>query len=585
MAFSILKNSRDFVSKKQETILSGALVFIIATTATKLIGIIKLVLLANMFGTSRSLDMFYAANTLPEIIFTLLVTGSINTAIIPVFSKFTGKKSDEFNSVFSKLFTFASLLLSVLALIGIVFAPFIVKALVDFGISKPTPPFNAFEFAEMSEMIRILFISPFILGLSFILTGILMVHKRFIITQIASVMYSLGFILSIFIFVPFFGVIGLCWGVVLGSVFHLIVQLPVIKMLGIDFKFDFNFKNNYLIEMLRLFSPRVLGLLGEQLSVLVDTILAIGLISGSLSAFKYAYTIYLIPVVVVGLSIAQAAFPVLVEEYSLGKIDSFKKNFSKSLQQILFFSIPLAIIITVLRLPLVRLLGIGKDTMLGWDGTLATAWVLFFFGLNIIFQSVIALLIRGFYAMQNTKVPLRASLITVIVNLFLSIYLVKVFGNFSAYRGVIGNFMHINLLPSFVSGSNGWMAVGGLSLASTITSFIVLIYMGSVFKKSIGGLKRDEFKIPLIKKVVSGGVMGIAMYGVYILLDSLINTSHTIELIFLIAIVCYVGISVYIFLAYFLEDEESELISKIAGKIKNILLMKENVNVIQSVTQ
>jgi putative peptidoglycan lipid II flippase len=577
MVFSIFKNGKDFVTKKQETILSAAVIMMVATIATKLLGLFKIVLLANIYGTSRQLDIFYAANTIPEIIFNILVLGSLNTALIPVLSEVLMKKgNDEMSKIFSTFLSCAAVVLGIVGLLGIIFAPQVTYLLVHLNVTTPNPPFTPLELSNMTFMIRVLFISPVILGISFLVSGILIVHKRFVITQLASVLYTLGFIISIFIFVPFMGIIGLCWGVVLGSVLHLVVQLPVLKFLDIHLKPSFNFKDQFVKRIGVLMLPRIIGLAGDQLGAFVDTVLALGLLSGSLTAFKYAYTYYIFPVSLIGWSFAQAAFPTLTDEYANGKMDSFKENFMRSLQQTLYLILPLTVIFITLRLPLVRLLGIGQNTQFGWDGTIVTAWVLFFFGLDIIFQSVLSILIRGYYAMQDTRTPVKASLFALVINVVLSIYLVHVFGRFNVNEGVMQNLLHFQY---YFSGKGGdWMAVGGLAAAGTISSAIETAIVFVIFLKKVNGFHFDQLFVPLYKKLASTLIMAIVMYACYRTLDTLMNTSRTLELVFLILISCYVGITVYILSSYLFQDEDIDLVFRVINKLKNFLYAKKDIS-------
>lgn len=575
MAFSIFKNGKDFVTKKQETILSAAVVMMVAALTTKILGLVKIILLANIYGTSRALDIFYAANTIPEIIFNLLVIGSLNTALIPILAECLHKENEgRMGHVFNTIVSISAIVLFLIGFVGIIFANQVSFALVHLNVSQPNPPFSSIELSTMADMIRILFISPIILGISFLVSGVLIVHKRFLITQVASVVYTIGFIISIFVFVPFMGIIGLCWGVVLASLLHLLVQLPVLKFLHIKLQFVTDTKDIYVRKIGKLMLPRLFGLAGEQLGNFVDTVLALGLIQGSLAAFKYAYTYYIFPVSFIGWSFAQAAFPTLTEEYTKGKMDSFKINFIKSFQQILYLILPLTVTVITLRLPLVRLLGIGKDTQFGWNGTIVTAWVLLFFGLNIIFQSVLSLLIRAFYAMQDTKTPVKASLLGLVINVIFSIYLVQVFGRFDVTKGFWGNIIQIK---HFLSGTGGdWMAVGGLAAAGTIASFLTMIIMFLILQKRLEGFDKKSFWTPLTKKIFATALMASIMYGVYRTLDVLMNTSHTLELFFLILITCYIGFSVYILVTYLLRDDDIDLIYRLGSRVQNLLYAKKD---------
>ncbi len=564
---SFQKNGASFFVKRQNTIVSAAFVIMSITIIAKILGLFKLTLLANFFGLSRNLDIFYAADSIPQIFFNILIIGSFNTALIPVIGELIFKKKTKMMwKVFNSFLNIFALVLLGIGILGIIFAREIAILFIYFSTiyrSSSIPNFSYSDISLLSSLMQILFISPIILGVSFIFSSLLQVYKRFLVTQIATILYNVGFIIGILFFSPFLGVYGLCWGIVLGSVLHLLIQFPVAKYLGFSYKKSIlTLKNKYMKELLVLSFPRFIGLAFSQLAYFVEAFVAFALVPGSLTAFNWASSLYLFPVSIVGWSFAQASFPTLTEEYSLKMVKSFKQTLSKTINQTLFFIIPIFILILILRLPLVRLiLGPGSNSKFGWNDTILTSWILMFLSLSIVGQSILSILIRAFYAIKDTKTPVIVEISTFILNIILALYFVRVFGNFPVVSPTIQNLLNINNYIHFNSAFT-WKAIGGLGFASFIAvslNVIVLIY---ILSKKLQGFSFMEFYLPIIKKFISGISMSLVMYFVYKILDAIFNTTKTIDIVFLFIITAYIGVSVYLLVSFILNDEDLDLITK-----------------------
>jgi putative peptidoglycan lipid II flippase len=577
---SIQKNSTSFFIKRQNTIVSAAFIIMAVTAISKILGLFKLTLLANIFGLSRSLDIFYAADSIPQIFFNILVLGSFNTALIPVIGELVfKKKSETMWKVFNSFLNIFALILLVVGILGIIFAREVAVLFIYLATvyrSSAIPNFRPSDITLISSLMQILFISPIILGISFIFSSLLQVYKRFLVTQVATVLYNLGFIIGILFFTPFLGIYGLCWGIVLGSVLHLLVQFPVAKYLGFSYKSAIlGFKNKYIKELFVLSLPRFIGIAFSQLAYFVESFIAFALVPGSLTAFNWATSLYLFPVAVIGWSFAQASFPTLAEESSANMLETFKKTVSKTVNQTLFFVIPIFVVILILRLPIVRLiLGPGSNSKFGWNDTILTSWILLFLSLSIIGQAILSILIRAFYSLKDTKTPVIVEILTFILNIILALYFVRVFGNFPVISPTIGNIFNVNNYIHF-SSKFTWKAIGGLGFASGIAvtlNVLVLIYL---LGKRLKGFSFKEFYLPAIKKLSSGAFMSVVMYFVYKLLSTIFNTSKTVDVIFLFLITIYIGLSAYFIAAFVLNDSDLDLLTRGVYAFRNILYGKK----------
>lgn len=576
---SFQKNGTSFFVKRQNTIVSAAFVIMAVTIISKFLGLFKLTLLANFFGLSRSLDIFYAADSIPQIFFNILIVGAFNTALIPILGELIyKKKSKSMWRIFNSFLNIFAIILLVIGVLGILFAKDVAELFVYFSSiyrSSAIPNFQPSDISTLASLMQILFISPIILGISFIFSSLLQVYKRFLVTQIATIVYNLGFIIGILFFSPFLGVYGLCWGIVLGSVFHLLVQFPVARYLGFSYKSKVvNLKNKYMKELVTLSLPRFLGLVFSQLAYFVESFIAFSLVPGSLTAFNWATSLYLFPVAIIGWSFAQASFPTLTDEYSGNMMEAFKKTLSKTINQTLFLLIPIFVIILILRLPIVRLiLGPGSNSQFGWNDTILTSWILLFLSLSIIGQALLSILIRAFYSLKDTKTPVIVEMLSFVLNILLALYFVRVFGNFPVVSSTIGNLLNIHYYITF-SSKFTWKAIGGLGFASAIAVTLNVLVLVYILAKKLDGFSFSEFYSPILKKLFSGIFMSIIMYSIYKLLSDIFNTSRTIDVIFLFILTIYVGVSAYLISAFILNDPDLDLVTRAIFTIKDFIYGK-----------
>jgi putative peptidoglycan lipid II flippase len=209
---------------KTNKIPMAALILGIASLGSALLGFFRDRLLAGQFGAGDDLDIYYTAFRIPDFVNMVLIMGAISAAIIPIFTFYWAKDKEDAKEF---IINFLHLLLFVFVIISFflfIFAPQL--------ISLIAPGFEA-EKKELTVLLtRIMFLSPILLGTSNIISGVLQVFSRFLVTALAPIMYNLGIIFGLLFFVPRIGLMGLAWGVVLGGFLHLCIQLPVFLSLG-----------------------------------------------------------------------------------------------------------------------------------------------------------------------------------------------------------------------------------------------------------------------------------------------------------------------------------------------------------------
>jgi putative peptidoglycan lipid II flippase len=443
-------------NKEINSITVAAILVALSSLLSRLLGVYRDRILAGQFGAGEILDSYYAAFRVPDLIFNLLVLGALSAGLIPVFTclikdfkgtalNLFGLENNEAWRLINNVLNLMLVSLAVLSLFGIIFAEPLIKYFIAPGFSP--------ELQDKTVILsRIMFLSPILLGISSLFSGVLQSFKRFFVYSLAPIMYNIGIIIGALFFVPAFGIYGLAWGVVLGAMLHMIIQMPTVFSLGYKYVPILDLVDGNLRKILRMMVPRTLTLAVSQLNLVVITAIASGLAVGSLTVFNLANNLQYFPIGIFGVSFAIAVFPSLASAAFDNK--KLVLNFSSAIRQILFFIVPSTALLLVLRIQIVRvILGSGNFT---WEDTLLTFDTLGFFSLSLFAQATIPLLIRVFYARSDSRTPFIIGLISVAANLFLAFY-------FSAKIGVGGlalafsiasifNFVILWLMLHFVLG-------------------------------------------------------------------------------------------------------------------------------------
>lgn len=403
------------------TVGGAALLLAIAQLASRALAIVRDRLLATGFGTSQDLDVYYAAFRVPDFIYQVLILGAISAAFIPVFAGYlANKQTDEANRVGSAIISLGLAALVFVCGIVWIFTPQLVHVI--------APGFDAGQLEKLTDMTRIMLLSPIFFGLSGIFGSILNAHHRFVAYAIAPLCYNLGIIAGALV-APKHGLAWLAIGVVVGALLQMLIQFGGVLRTGFKFRPSFSLQHPGVRRILLLMIPTTIGLAIVQVNWLVETIIATTLRTGSLSQFWLASTLAMVPVGVVGASYAVAVFPILAKAASTKQPEVFTLNLISAIRHILYLIIPASFAMLLLRAQIVRLVyGAGK-----FDFT-ATRYVVSLLGILVVSlfaQALIPLMTRAFYALRNTKTPVVISAFSMLLNIVLALVL-------SHYLGVVG---------------------------------------------------------------------------------------------------------------------------------------------------
>lgn len=543
-----------FFTAEQNEIVSAAGLLIVISLVTKVLGMLFLTLVARQFGTSIETDLFYLASVLPETITNIILLGVISSSVIPIFVHIREKDgSGQFFKSFSSTINASMILFSILALIAALFSRQLIPLAI--GMAGKNQFLTDGQMNEVVWMMRYLLVPQIILGLSAFFSTWLNIYQRFLVPQLAPLFFNIGKILGIVIIVPLMGgsIWGLVWGTLLGSLLHLLIQVPLLKHLNFSFKlFLIDLKDKNFIKVLKLGVPRIFSLSIEQVAVVVDSIIALGLRVGSLTAYQLAVRLVAFPLGLFGINFAIASYPSFARLHAIGDKKGFSELFYDIIHKILFLSLPLSVVFIVMRVPIVRLVyGIFGGNF-SWDDTLLVAWIVLFFSIGLIFEGMRTALFRIYFAVHNSIIPLLSSLFIVVVGITTGI----LFSNYFSHFNAINLQTFVWDWSYFITKGDGAAGAAGLALSSSFTFTLEFFFLVTIlFKKKIV-TNFKPFFIGFIKKMFAALIMAIACYLMSKLWEEVLNTTKTVQLIFLSVSTMVSSLMIYIWTCYFLKIEE-----------------------------
>ncbi len=554
-----------WLEKKQTSILSAAFIITLANIIASLSGLVRQRTLIGIYFdqeiTKLEYESFMVAFQIPDLMFQLIVLGALSASFIPIFTK-VKKESEE------KAFKVANSVINLTLLFFLLTSIFVGLFATQITEIRTGPQFTPHQIQTSANLTIIMLVAQVVFCLSFFLSGILQTYQYFIIPAIAPILYNIGIIIGTYLFNPTFGIYGAGIGVIIGSILHLLIQIPLIKKINFTYKFKINLKDINVKKIMSLMPARTMTIGISEIKSLGLTFFTTTLGNFSFVILRLALTLMAIPVRIFGVPISQASLPFLSKEYKEDDFSSLKKLLIESLHQIAFLAAPASILLLILRIPVVRIVFGTKN--FAWSNTVLTGKVIAIIALSVTAQAMIQLLVRGFYALQDTKTPLKISLITSI----LYFYFCYFFSFFHANHP--NNPISIGIGYIFKIKSQSDIGLIGIAITICLITILELFLFLIYLNKKIPKFFDLPFLINQIKICFSSFLMAIFLYLPLKILDNkqFFDTSRTIELIALTLIISVIGMFVYIYFAKIFRIKELNLI---VGIIQNFTKKKSPV--------
>ncbi|MYD11743.1 MAG: murein biosynthesis integral membrane protein MurJ [Chloroflexi bacterium] len=440
-------------------IIGKALIVLVGFLASGLLGLIRIAVVGAQFGTGAANDTFAAAQQLPETVFVLVAGGALGSSFIPVFARIREQDLAQAWRLASAVMTLSAATAALFGLLVAAFAPFLVSHLLY--VDRPPE-----QQQLMTEMVRLMMITPLIFSVSGLIMGILQSYAAFWLPAIAISMNNIGIIIGALVIAPALpphpdigqvgasNVMGLAYGAVLSAVLHLVVQLPGLYKIRARLRMLLSLRIPGVLDVIRLMGPRVFGLAVVQLNFYVNIRFASAMVDGSVVAIRYAFMLCFFVLGMIGQSQASAVFPTLAALRAQGDIAGFKDRLARALRNVLYLALPASALLIVLGEPLVALLQRGAWTA---ESTQAVAWALIFYAIGIAGFALLEVLSRAFYALEDTWTPVIAGTAAMLSNIALNLIFIQFIGDpASLARGAFAGLALANALTTIVEALALW---------------------------------------------------------------------------------------------------------------------------------
>ncbi|SHK77476.1 murein biosynthesis integral membrane protein MurJ [Desulforamulus aeronauticus] len=504
----------------------ATLVVAVINLLSRILGFVREQVIAYMFGATATTDAYVVAFNIPNAVFAIVI-GALATVVVPVFSEYAAKgQKDEAWRLFNTVVTLVIIIFSLVTVAGFFAAPWLVKL--------TAPGLNA-EVSILATRLTVIMLPILVFyGLSTVFQGLLNANQVFGIPALSVSITNITIIVSALTLGGMYGIDGLAAGTVLGFVLAAFMQIPKLRQVGFRYKFSIDWSHPGVKKVLYLVGPVAIGTSLNQIYLIIDRILASGLLEGSISALNYANRIILMPITFFVLAIGTAFYPTITTLAAQGKQQELAETVLRAIRMVILFALPAGIGLMVLSTPIIKLLfEHGQFTP---QATEMTALALMFYSIGLVGQAANVILTRAFYAQQDTRTPVKLMAVTVAVNLAFSLLL-------------LGPLKH-----------------GGLALANSIASLINTAMLTYFLNKKIPGMWNTNAVKFLLQTILATALMAVTAWGVNAVTAGFLMPLGTLGLAIQVGAAIGAGVLVLIIAIFTLKMEEASLVTLYAGK-------------------
>lgn len=521
-----------------QRVYSAAAAVGVAFVIGRVLGLARDIIVAGQFGTAAEKAAYDAAFRIPDFIFLMVMSGAFGSAFVPIFSaQLQEGHLRKAWRLASNVLTLMVQGYAVLALIVFLLADPLVRLLIAPRFAPETQDLTI-------ELTRILLLSPLFLGLGAAAKSLLESHLNFTLPAYAPVAYNVAGVLGALLLAPRYGVKGLAWGIVIGSIGHVLLQFPGLLRIGMRYSFLPRPVAEGVHEVGRLLVPRVIGQAAFQINfILVMSTLASRLGEQSSAALNYGYQLMMLPHGLLAISVSTVIFPLMAQQFARGDQHTLRATFGDALRPLLFLTIPASAALAILARPIVQtIFQRGEFTA---ESTLLVADVLPYFAAGLVALALVETSARAFYAMQDTWTPLLASVATIAVNLLLALLLMERLG------------------------------ARGLAVAMTITTTLEMMVLLWALRRQIGTFDlavAAAFAKSLAATVAMALVLLFIRQRLIAVTDPANPATSTLSRLAIFGFALFIGLYTYLVAAWYLRTRELlELVDRFGGRLGRLL--------------
>jgi len=499
-----------------------------ATLLSRVLGFVRDCIIARLFGTTSPAQAFVIAFTIPNMLRDLVGEGAANAAFVPVLTEYkTNHTKEEFWQLANILLNVMLVVLMLISILGIILAPVIIRIIAPGFISQPEKLNQAIALA------RIMFPYIMLIGLTAYAAGVLNSLKHFSIPALGPCVMNIAMIVIPLVFSPHMrdSILALAIAVLAGGILQLAIQVPVLYKKGARYKWDFNLNHPAIRKIGKLLIPRALSSSVYQLNIVVNRMcssLTFIVGEGAPAALYYANRLFQFPLAVFGIALAQAALPTLSEQAQEKTLDKFKETVSFSLRLIFFISLPAAVGLGILRVPITQIL--FQHGKFDYYSTQITATAVLFYSFGLIFYAGNNVLNSSFYSLKDTKTPVKIAVGALLFNVILNILLMR---------------------P---------LKVGGLALSTALSGALSFILLYIYLRKKIGALNTKGIIADFLKVFLSSLVMGAIIFMLKNKFFYNLEAVNTLTKSIYLCIFLFIGVIVYFLTSFILKVDEIGLL-------------------------
>lgn len=474
-----------------------------ATILSRIMGMVRDMVISRLFGAGYATDAFFAAFQIPNMLRRFFAEGALTSAFVPIFAEYhTQKGDDAARDLANTCFTLLTILMAGVVIAGILLSPYIITIMFP-GYHK-----EAGKFALTVFLNRMMFPYIFFISLVALCMGILNTVRHFFTPAISTVFLNLTVIgCAVFLHTHFsVPIISVAIGVLLGGFIQLLLQVPALYRKGFPLRFRFNPKHPAVRRIAWLMGPSVFGVGVYYLNITVGNILASLLPQGSVSYLYYAQRLFEFPQGIFTASVAQAVLPSMSRQASVGDIDQLKESLAFGLKLILFVTIPAMVGLMICATPIFSLLFMGGAFT--YYSAVQSAHALLAYAAGLSMVAMVRILAPAFYSMKDTRTPVITAFIAFILNALLSLLLMIHFAHvglalassLAAMANMILLLWHMRLKIGAFNGKS--------VIATAIKSMLASIPMGALVYWGIGFMNWSETGHKLAKAGVLLSTIG-----------------------------------------------------------------------------